>query len=252
MAKPNPPVVIVPSYGRAGKTTTQRVFRSGVVVVPESQAEAYRDGEEWPEGWEVVSIPDEKDGRKSRKQNSCIELFPGRDIVMVDDDYKYVGQWQRGVDVKCDFDQLDAMLANGFQMARDVGTPLWGINVQVDRRFYREHAPFAFLSVVLGPFMALVGELLPDDLRYDESLWYKEDYDLSLKVLHRFHHTVRLSRYHYMVDHLNAEGGVVGMRNMEAEIAENERLERRWGSRVWKSQLHRSINPIIKVPIKGI
>lgn len=251
MPKAKPPLVVMPSFGRPGKTTTQNVFRSGVCVVPESQAEAYSEFE-WPKGWKVEAIPDERDGRKSRKQNAVLDLYPDRDLVMVDDDYKYVGQWQKGIDVRCDFDQLDGMLANGFQMARDVGTPLWGINVQVDRRFYREHAPFAFLSVCLGPFMAWVGELRPEDLRYDESLWYKEDYDISLKVLRRFKNIVRLSRYHYMVDHHEKAGGVVGMRNMDAEIAENARLEKRWGSRVWKRQEHRSVNPIIKVPIKGI
>ncbi len=247
-----PPLVVVPSYGRAGRTLTQKVFASGVVVVPESQADDYREREEWPDGWSVVGIPDEKDGRKSRKQNAVLDLYQGRDLVMCDDDYKYVGMWENGIDKRCTPEMLDRMLTNGFQMARDVGTPLWGINVQVDRKFYREHAPFAFISVVLGPFMAFVGDLWPEDLRFDDSLWYKEDYDLSLKVLHRFHHTVRLSRYHYMVDHQQMSGGVVGMRNMDSEKAENDRLERRWGSGVWKSQFHRSVNPIIKVPLKGI
>lgn len=246
------PLVVVPSYGRAGRTTTQRIFPSGVVVVPESQEEAYLEGEDWPEGWEVVTIPDAKDGSISRKRNAILDLYEGRDIVMVDDDYKYVGMWENGEDRRCTPEMLDLMLHNGFQMSRDVGTPLWGINVQVDRRFYREHAPFAFLSIVLGPFQGIVGELLPKDLRNDETLKLKDDYDFSLKVLHRFHHTVRLSRYHYLVDHITTPGGIVGMRNMEDEAAENERLQKRWGSRVWKSQMHRSINPIIKVPIKGI
>jgi len=246
------PLVAVASYNRAGRTTTQHVFPRGVVVVPKSQKRAYEKGEDWPEGWSVVSIPDEKDGNLCRKRNAIIDLYPGRDLVIVDDDYKYVGQWQRGEDIRCNGEQIDLMLANGFQMARDVGTPLWGINVQVDRRFYREHAPFAFTSVVLGPFQAIVGELLPKDLRYDETLWLKEDYDISLRVLHRFHRTVRLSRYHYMVDHHNEAGGQVGFRNMDEEIRQNRMLEQRWGSNVVKLQDHRSVNPIIKVPLKGI
>jgi hypothetical protein len=246
-----PPLVVVPSFNRAGRTTTQHVFPSGVVVVPESQAAAYARAD-YPKGWGIVGIPDALDGNISKKRNAILDLYPGRDLVVVDDDYKYLGFWERGIDRRCGPEQIDLMLTNGFQMARDVGTPLWGINVQVDRRFYREHAPFAFTSVVLGPFTGIVGELLPEDLRYDEDLWLKEDYDFSLKVLHRFHRTVRLSRYHYMVDHHNEAGGVVGHRNMAEERRQNEILERRWGSAVVKVQLHRSVNPIIKVPLKGI
>lgn len=244
--------MVVPSFGRAGRTTTQHVFPSGVVVVPESQAEEYR-AESWPEGWEVATIPDERDGNIAKKRNAILDLYPGRDLVVVDDDYKYLGLWEQGVDRRCGPAEIDLMLTNGFQMSRDVGTPLWGINVQVDRRFYREHAPFAFTSVVLGPFTGIVGELLPEDIRYDEDLWLKEDYDFSLRVLHRFHRTVRLSRYHYMVDHHNEAGGVVGHRDMEEEIRQNDIMERRWGSAVVKVQIKdRSVNPIIKVPLKGI
>lgn len=247
-----PPLVAVASFNRAGRVTTQTVFPSGIVVVPKSQAKAYEKGQEWPDGWSVVAIPDDDDGNLSRKRNTIIDLYPDRDLVIVDDDYRYIGQWQNGVDVRCSPEQIDLMLTNGFQMARDVGTPFWGINVQVDRRFYREHAPFAFTSVVLGPFQAFVGELLPKDIRYDEKLWLKEDYDISLRVLHRFHKTVRLSRYHYSVDHHNEAGGQVGKRHMEEEYRQNEILERRWGSAVVKLQHHRSVNPIIKVPLKGI
>ncbi len=96
-----PPLVVVPSYGRAGRTLTQKVFASGVVVVPESQADDYREREEWPDGWSVVGIPDEKDGRKSRKQNAVLDLYQGRDLVMCDDDYKYVGMWENRIDPSC-------------------------------------------------------------------------------------------------------------------------------------------------------
>jgi hypothetical protein len=250
--KLTPPLVVVPSFGRAGRTTTQHVFPSGVVVVPQSQVAAYVSQGDYSKGWAIVGIPDEADGNIARKRNAILDLYPDRDLVVVDDDYKYLGYWENGIDKKCGPDEIDLMLTNGFQMARDVGTPLWGINVQVDRRFYREHAPFAFTSVVLGPFTGIVGELLPKHIRYDEDLWLKEDYDFSLRVLHRFHRTVRLSRYHYMVDHHNAAGGVVGHRDMVEEERQNRVLEHRWGSAVVKVQLHRSVNPIIKVPLRGI
>lgn len=245
------PLVVVPSHGRAGLTTTQHVFQSGHILVGESQREAY-EAQDWPDGWEVVAIPDEENGNIACARNAILNRYQGQDIVMCDDDYAYLAMWLEGKQVKLNQEQIDLLMLNGFTMARDIGTPLWGINVQVDRRFYREHAPFAFLTIVLGTFMGVVGDLLPEDLRFDEDLWLKEDYDFSLKVLHRFHRTFRLSRYHYMVDHHSLAGGAVATRNMAEEERQNRKMERRWGSAVVKVQLHRSVNPIIKVPLRGI
>ena len=221
------------------------------MLVSEDEREAY-EKQDWPDGWEVVAIPPEEDGNIAKARNAILNRYQGREIVMADDDYQYLGMWLRGEQIRLDHERVEEMLATGFQMARDVGTPIWGINVQVDRRFYREHAPFAFLSVVLGTFMGVLGDLLPADLRFDEDLWLKEDYDFSLKVLHRFHRTFRLSRYHYMVDHHSLPGGAVTTRNMAEEERQNRKLEARWGSSVVKVQLHRSPNPIIKVPLRGI
>lgn len=136
-------------------------------------------------------------------------------------------------------------------MVRELGSVLWGINVQVDRRFYREYTPISVTTIVLGPFLAITGDR-PKDLRFDEDLWLKEDYDFSPKVLHRYHRILRLNRYHYKVDHLAELGGVVEHRNMAEEVRQLQSLQRRWGSDVVKIELHRSVNPIIKVPLKGV
>jgi hypothetical protein len=244
-------IVAVPSYGRAGKVTTVRVFPEGKIIVPARQADSYRALQELPDGWEVVSIPDDQDGNISRKRNAILRLFAGEDLVMLDDDYDYIGRWEAGEDRHLDHDGIRHLLAEGFRMVRELGSCLFGVNVQVDRRFYREYTPISVTNIVLGPFHAWTGER-PPDLKYDEDLWLKEDYDLSLQVLRRFHRILRLNAYHYMVDHHNELGGIVGQRNMEEEVRQLHRLQQRWGSDVVKIQLHRSVNPVIKVPLKGV
>lgn len=245
------PVVVVPSFGRAGRVTTVNVFPEGVIVVPAKQMETYEALQELPDGWALLGIPDERDGNIARKRNAILEQFEGQDIVMVDDDYDYLGRWEAGEDRRLDADGIRHLLGEGASLARDLGTPLWGINVQVDRRFYREYTPFSVTNVVLGPFHAWTADR-PRDLRYEEDLWLKEDYDMSLQVLRRFHRILRVNAYHYRVDHLNEVGGVVGRRSMEEEVRQLQRLQRRWGSNVVKLQLHRSVNAIIKVPLQGV
>lgn len=243
-------VIAVASYGRAGRVSSVNVFPRGVVVVPESQVAAYRK-QKMPKGWKVQGIPDEQDGNLCRKRNAILDLFSGKDVLIVDDDYDYVGRWQGGIDMRLEGEDIDRLLDNGFRMARDLGTPLWGINVQVDRRFYREYTPISITNPVLGPWQAFTGDR-PEWVRYDEDLWLKEDYDLSLRVLQRVHRILRLNAYHYRVDHFNEAGGQVGKRNMNEEIRQLHALQRRWGSDVVKLELHRSVNPILKVPLKGV
>lgn len=245
------PTVVVPSYGRAGRVTSVGVFPGGVIVVPSRQAESYRALQELPPGWSVQAIPDESDGNISRKRNAILDLFEGEDIVVVDDDYDYIGRWEEGEDIRLDHGGIRHLISEGFSLARDLGTPLWGINVQVDRRFYREYTPLSITNVVLGPFQGWAADR-PHDLRYDEDLWLKEDYDMSLRVLQRFHRILRMNAYHYRVDHQNELGGIVGQRDMGEEVRQLHRLQRRWGSEVVRLELHRSVNPIIKVPLKGV
>jgi glycosyltransferase involved in cell wall biosynthesis len=245
------PILAVASYGRAGRVSTVDVFPEGVIVVPRKQEDAYRALQPLPEGWSIQAIPDEEDGNLCRKRNAILRLFRGQDVVIVDDDYEYVGRWEAGEDRRLDADGIRHLLWQGAVLARDLGTPFWGINVQVDRRFYREYTPLSVTNVVLGPFQAFTADR-PDDLLYDESLWLKEDYDLSLRVLHRWHRILRMNAYHYRVDHFNEAGGQVGKRNMEEEVRQLHLLQRRWGSDVVKLELHRSVNPIVKVPLKGV
>lgn len=244
-------MVAVASYGRAGRVSTVDVFPEGVIVVPEKQRESYEALQRLPDGWSIRSIPDTMDGNLCRKRNTILEMFEGRDVVIVDDDYDYVGRWEDGEDVRLGPDGIRHMLWQGAVLARDLGTPFWGINVQVDRRFYREYTPFSLTNVALGPFQGFTSER-PADLRYDEDLWLKEDYDLSLRVLHRWHRILRMNAYHYRVDHFNEAGGQVGKRNMTEEVRQLHALQKRWGSDVVKLELHRSVNPIIKVPLKGV
>jgi hypothetical protein len=245
------PVVAVASYGRAGKVSTVDVFPEGVIVVPAKQEESYRALQALPVGWSIESIPDEEDGNIARKRNAILRLFRGSDVVIVDDDYDYIGRWEEGEDRRLDADGIRHLLREGSRLARDLGVPLWGINVQVDRRFYREYTPLSLTNVVLGPFQGWMADR-PDDLLHDPELWLKEDYDMSLRVLHRWHRILRLNAYHYRVDHQNESGGVVTHRNMEEEVRQLHALQRRWGSDVVKIQLHRSVNPIIKVPLRGV
>ena len=101
---------------------------------------------------------------------------------------------------------------------------------------------------ILGPFQAFVDV----DLRYDEAFWSKEDYDLWLRVVVKYRVTFRFNRYVYLVDHQELPGGMVSQRTRESEEEKLRLLVKRFGPEVVKYDLRRSLNPKVKVPIKGV
>ena len=114
------------------------------------------------------------------------------------------------------------------------------------------------LSPILGPFQGFALDLL-GGIRYDEALFLKEDYDMSLRVLQRYHKVLRFNGYHYAVDQQNKRGGQVSMRTMAEERKQLRLLKERWGGRVVHTDRKKQkgnegfdINPVVKCPLKGI
>jgi glycosyltransferase involved in cell wall biosynthesis len=239
--------VYVASYKRPGMVTTDTVIRDCKIVVPESQAEDYARFEMY-NGAEIITLPDDQDGNLCKKRNWILDHATSDWVLIVDDDYQYIGMVEGGSSRRLDLDGVDRMLEIGFTLCSDLETSMWGINVQVDPKFYREYSPLSLLSPILGPFQAFVGQ----ELRYDEDLFLKEDYDLWLRTIYRERKTLRLNRYHYMVDHLSKIGGQVSNRTMIEEERQLRRLREKFGGKVVQWDLEKSINPRVRVPHKGI
>lgn len=238
--------VFIISYKRAGKVTSDKVFQNAYVVIPKSQEEEYKKYDLKNE-CEYLVIPDEGDGNIARKQNYILRNYRGN-VVIVDDDYSYIGLYEGMKLKKLNCDEIDTFIEKGFILAEDLGTTLWGLNMNTDKMTYREYSPFSMLSPILGPFQAHLnrGEFL-----YDERLFLKNDYDMSLQVLRKYHKLLRLNKFHYSVDHIKRAGGSSTHRTWEKEQEHNRRLEKKWGSNIVRLR-EDSINPIVKIPLKGI
>jgi hypothetical protein len=151
------------------------------------------------------------------------------------------------------------MIQEGFQLAYDLDVRFWGINCVADKGSYREYTPFGTKQYIGGPFQAHCN----NDLRYDEKIYLKEDYDMTLQVLNKYRKNLRLNMYHYDCDQATLAGGCASYRSIEREKEHNEMLVKKWGSKIItfdsgasqvnrKRQVGYDINPIIKVPIGGV
>jgi len=241
--------IIAPSYKRAGNVKAVDVFHDKLILaVHEFEKEEYQKA--YPNN-ELMVMPDDIGGNMAKVRNYIRDNCDSRYLVMIDDDVEEIGYHEDMERHPIGLVAIMEFLENGFQIAEDVGTILWGINLQADPKFYREYSPFSFLSPVLGPFSCHIVDDV-NDIRYDNRLGLNEDYDYALQVLHKYHKIFRNNKYYYLAGHLTEQGGCGAYRILDEEKRQSEIMLNKWGSKVVSYNFKKTTNPRVKVPLKGI
>lgn len=238
--------IYIPTYGRADNVKTAKVFPNAIIVCPESQEEEYR--KHYPD-MQFMPCPDSVEGNMAKKRNWIKDNARKDWFIMVDDDCDGIQMIEGQKQIRLEFEHMMELFHNAFVMCEEWGTVLWGLNLNKDPKVYREYSPFSSLSIILGPFSGHI----KSNMRYDCRLPTKEDYDYGLQVLWKYHKVLRLNKYAYSVGHITGQtGGSHSIRKMELEEAQNELLVRKWGKKVVKYNMAKDIDPVVKVPLKGI
>ena len=239
-----------PSYKRPEKSITQIHFPDVQLVVRESEADEYIAN-----GNDVVVCPDSAQGNLCRVRNWILDnLFDDADcIVLLDDDCSRIGRWEEQVQIKFNMGDISEFAENMANITKDMGFHFWGLNCVTDKGAYREYTPFGTLQYIGGPFQA---HLKTSEIRYDEDLPLKEDYDISLQHIHKYGGCLRVNFAHYDVKQAEQEGGCATYRNLKKEKQQFFALQKKWGKDVIKrdkgSKRSFDFNPVMKVPIKGV
>lgn len=214
----------------------------------------------------IIICDDGIQGNVARVRNYILdkEFQNGADVVcIVDDDLQ--GIYRFDVDEKTNFgyvrNQIEDIYNFVFKysiICEDFGFKLWGVNCNSDDLSYRHYSPFSMSSIILGPFCCH----LKNEIRYDERLPLKEDYDIAVQHLNKYRGILRLNFAHYICEQSTNIGGCASMRNMIREKEQFDLLQKKWGNDIvredksnkggTKKQKRFDYNPIIKVPIKGI
>ncbi len=244
--------ILSPSYNRPDTAKTQELVPGCRYVVHQFEKRSYEKA-----GKDVIAIPNKLQGNIARVRNWILDHF--NPVLMLDDDIKRISRWNEQKKVSLTGDAISEFIEQGFYLAKEYGARLWGLNLLTDKAAYREYTPFAFRSIVLGPWHGHID----NECRFDEALTLKEDYDMSLQVLNRYRRTLRFNAYHYECDHFNVEGGCAGYRTMARERDQFEALQKKWGSDIIRidhqgGQVNQGkatqwdLNPIVRVPINGV
>ncbi len=213
----------------------------------------------------IISVPDGIQGNVSRIRNYILdeELKKGFDVVcIVDDDLKGIYRFEKNKNyayesVLVSSDEFIDFIERYSLLCEEFGFKLWGVNLNKDALNYKHCLPFNTKAVILGPFSCH----LKNDIRYDEKLPLKEDYDLAIQHLNKYRGILRVNKYHYNCKQSVQPGGCATYRNYEREEEQLKLLQKKWGSNIVKfdksskaKKEKREIdyNPIIHIPIKGV
>lgn len=233
------------------------------IYIDKSEYEEYK--KENPDA-NIIVCDDGIQGNVARVRNYILnkEFHNGTDVVcIIDDDLQGIYRFDVNKKTKFGYERnliedLEEFIYKYSVICNEFGYKLWGINCNSDKLSYKHYSPFSLTSIILGPFCCH----FKNDIRYDEKLPLKEDYDLAIQHLNKYRGILRLNFAHYICEQSTNSGGCASMRNMKREKEQFELLQKKWGSKIVREDKSNKgqtkkvkrfdYNPIIKVPIKGI
>jgi hypothetical protein len=239
-----------PSYKRPEKSITQKKYPFIKLVVKESEAEEYIKN-----GNDIVVCPDSAQGNVCRVRNWILNnLYDDADcIIIIDDDCSGIGRWENQEKKIFNINQLQEFCEIQSELCKEFNFKMWGLNCITDKGAYREYTPFGTLQFIGAPFSA---HMKDSEIRFDENLPLKEDYDITLQHIKKYGGCLRINYAHYMVKQSEQEGGCAAYRNLDFEKSQFFDLQKKWGKDIIKrdrtSKKSFDYNPILKVPIKGM
>lgn len=183
-------LIAVPSKGRAGFTTTDKLLPNlCTFFVPQSEYHQYKSMVK-----KVVGVPKEVQGITATR-NWILQNTDEPRVMMLDDDVKkagYVERYERKVnhrEVKDEGLWLEIFI-NAFDLTEQLGYKIWGFKTESSSGSAYPYKPIIFKTYVLGSCMGIIND---GEYYFDEEYKVKEDYELCLR-------------------HIEDKGGILGIR----------------------------------------
>lgn len=250
----------IPSYKRPEKIQTLELFPDAVVFVAESEEEEYKKNN--PSA-RIKTVPDKVQGNLCRIRNYILDVMAGNAIVILDDDISAIKhltvRGERKTWEKVENEKLPGIFCQFAEITEEWGFDYFGLQCNSDIMVSRLITPFSTVSYIGGPVQ---GILPTNKCRYDERLYLKEDYDMTLQQCNVKRGCLRFNLYCYNAKQSKQKGGCASYRSIEEEKRQLELLRQKWGGKIVKidnSNKGRSAkekvidyNPIIHIPIKGV
>ena len=217
--------IMTPSRGRPGNMAQLlSLLPEARITVAESEVDAYR---------QVVPkrrlIPHPEIDSHGELRLWMLEHCATEVLVMVDDDLEQVvsmvGRRPRAITEPA---AIRRIVENAIAVCADLGIKGFGWNRVANPMTFKGHDPFSFTAPLAGAY-GVIGK----DLKFDKTVYFHEDLDLSLKMLERHRVVFVDNRFYWdFGGDRDGPGGLQGVRTGKLVAKSWERLKRRWGSSV--------------------
>lgn len=205
--------IAIPSKGRANCVETLKLFDdlSNVTIFVNDEKE--KAEYESHNRCKVVSL-----GTKgiAAARNGILNYFgKGAEVLQLCDDIKAVSYKDDRTphsDKPLTNAQLKTFIDNGFRICKEQGAHMWGMHCCGSGGIFLQHK-IKFKHFIIGTFSGYI----VDDIRCDERMILKEDYDFTVKHIKKYGKVVRFDGLHPQARHYTNAGGAVDVRNSETE-----------------------------------
>jgi hypothetical protein len=239
-----------PSYKRPKKSKTQMLYPFVKIVVKESESKEYKNNDN-----DIIICPDNIQGNLCRVRNWILDQYLHKydALVLLDDDYNNIVRWDNQKAIKLNANEVEELCEQLAIITKEYGFYFFGLNCVTDKGAYMEHTPFSTNKYIGGPFQGFIKGI---NLRYDEDLNLKEDYDMTLQNLKKHNGCLRANFASYDVKQAKQAGGCAEQRNTKEEERQFNLLQKKWGNKIIQkdkqSKKNFDFNPIMKSPLKGV
>ena len=205
--------IAIPSKGRAGLITSQKIFKSATLYIPESelmQYSIYRN--------KIVTIPNEIKGI-TKTRNWILKYNKNKNVFFIDDDLQYCGYVER-TDLKYKVKKLTDeniiydVIKQLFEVTEQIGSKINGFFTVGNNLTNYSYNPFLLNGVCLGSCMGIIND---GTYYFNEDYEVKEDYELTLRNLKDGIPTVRTNIIFMQHEHTQSSGGCRDSKRIDKE-----------------------------------
>ena len=236
--------IAIPSKGRAGLITSQKIFKSATLYIPESELMQYSIYSN-----KIVTIPIEIKGITATR-NWILKHNHNKNVFFLDDDLQYGGYIQR-TDLKykvlkvIDENIYIKEIQKLFEIAYQSNSKILGLfNVGNNLTNY-SYYPFLFNGVCLGSCMGIIND---GSYYFDETFEVKEDYELTLRHLVERGISIRSNILFMQHEHTQTRGGCRDSNRIDKEKKAIKKLIEKYPGMI-KEAKHRGTSFSIQLNI---
>lgn len=235
--------IAIPSKGRAGLMTSQEIFKSAIIYVPENEVKQYSIYSN-----KIIGIPIEVKGITATrnwilKNNDC-------NIFFLDDDFEYGGYVER-IDEKYKVKRVKEEkvyireIEKLFEISEQSNSKIFGLFTVGNNLTNYAYNPFLFNGVCLGSCMGIIND---GTYYFDETFEVKEDYELTLRHLTERGITVRSNILFMQHEHTQTKGGCRDSKRIDKEKSAIKRIIKMYPGMI-KEAKHRGTSFSIQLNI---